>query len=87
MPLYCSFDMQGAFILVSGDQAFAFNDYFFTNYYYRLAPKTSLQGPLWPSSKTFLAETLMVVLNCMLTVLAIQSVLQGVSITLVISSH
>ena len=53
-----------AIILVSGDQKFAFSDYFFYQllsigpFPKKLAPKTSLQGPLWPSSKIFLAETL-----------------------------
>ena len=28
MALYCSFDMQGTFILVSGIHTFAFGDYF-----------------------------------------------------------
>ena len=61
MPLYCSFDMQGASI--SGHHTSIWRSdtsiwwLFFTSYYLMapflnmLAPKTSLQGPLWPSSK------------------------------------
>ena len=55
MPLYCSIDMQGAFILVSGNQTFAGIATFFYQLLSNgpfakiLAPKTSLQGPLWQS--------------------------------------
>ena len=46
------------FILVSGDQTFAFGDYFYQLLSFGpfpkiLAPKTSLPRPLWPSSKFF----------------------------------
>ena len=66
MPfIYCSFDMQGAFILdlpmilVSGDQTFAVGDYFFANYYL-LAPflknwplKQVFRGHFGPLKKFF----------------------------------
>ena len=42
-------------MLVPGDQTFAFGVYFLPIIILpkNLAPKTSLQGPLWPSSKIF----------------------------------
>ena len=58
--MYCLLTCKGpsyrTFILVSGDQTFAFGDFFYQllsigSIPEKLALKTSLQEPLWPSSK------------------------------------
>ena len=60
MPLYCSFDMQGAFIpdlhtstCILRPATIFYQLLSIGPFPKKVAPKTSLQGPLWPSSKIF----------------------------------
>ena len=53
MPLYCSFDMQKAFIPDLHPSIWWPDICIWCPFPKTLAPKTSLQGSLWPSSKIF----------------------------------